>query len=306
MSNGNFKKSRETGGSDSAVTDRQPKDAGVGNTTVREACPIYDDVSGSEHVISHSNNSWIIMGRDRPGEADGVGYGALANTQCGAIDLCVGLGGPWPREYIQTIKKGKIGKNFFGDSARVYISQKADIDNYLDLPAGQVGRPVGKSAIGIKADGIRIVAREGIKLVTNTDNRTAEGAKKFSINGIDLIAGNNDADLQPMVKGDYLIDALMAMNHYTSTVNSTLILVIEKLIVLTAQLKDHQHGHGVGPSITFPSPVVQFQGLETMVELFQEGATNCVTNKLNLTNFTNNYLTPRGPNWILSRWNNVT
>ena len=58
----------------------------------------------------------------------------------------------------------------------------------------------------------RIIGREGIKLITKTDNQNSQGGDVRSILGIDLIAGNDDSDLQPMVKGDNLKNCLMSMS----------------------------------------------------------------------------------------------
>ena len=50
----------------------------------------------------------------------------------------------------------------------------SDIDDNFELVDGSIGNSKNKSAIAMKADGIRIIAREGIKLVTKTDNANRE------------------------------------------------------------------------------------------------------------------------------------
>ena len=57
----------------------------------------------------------------------------------------------------------------------------------------------GKSAIAIKADGIRIIAREGIKLVTRTDAQNSQGGTVDGIEGISLIAGGDDKYIEPLL-----------------------------------------------------------------------------------------------------------
>ena len=98
------------------------------------------------------------------------------------------------------------------DSARIYISQRArDIDSeeYFSLAEGQVGFVEQSSAIAIKADSVRLIGRQGIKLVTGD---SYSGGSGFWIGdntqGIDLIAGNDDEDLQPLVKGNDLAKVL--------------------------------------------------------------------------------------------------
>ena len=87
----------------------------------------------------------------------------------------------------------------------------------------------------MKADNVRIVARHGIKLVTRTDDTYSTGGKNSGeVRGIDIIAGNDDSDLQPMVKGKnirellkfiiadyknmmgYVHDAILAQNKFNS------------------------------------------------------------------------------------------
>ena len=101
-----------------------------------------------------------------------------------------------------------VDPNFTTDAARIYISQKTDVDKNFKLGAGQVGYGSAKSAVALKADGIRLVAREGIKLVTGMDAKNSQGGTNASVMGIDLIAGNNDLDMQPFVKGENLRQAL--------------------------------------------------------------------------------------------------
>ena len=56
-----------------------------------------------------------------------------------------------------------------GDAARIYISQRADIDEYFDIADGSVGHH-RSSAIAVKADSVRILQKR-IKLVTGKNHR---------------------------------------------------------------------------------------------------------------------------------------
>ena len=58
------------------------------------------------------------------------------------------------------------------------------------------------SAIGIKADHVRVVARSGMKLITMPrGTKNSLGKKTQTTLGIDLIAGNDDQGLEPIAKG---------------------------------------------------------------------------------------------------------
>jgi len=172
--------------------------------------PSYN-IKESENILQGKHNTIIIQGRDRPG-SEFSGKGSTANTNVGCIDIIAGLSGILAREVDNEGDKVLTNKSTELDSARIYISQRADIDSkeYFGLAKGKVGNLTNRSAIAIKADSVRIIGREGIKLVTSTDSYNGSAGMFIgdNVQGIDLIAGNNDTDLQPMVKGDDLAEVL--------------------------------------------------------------------------------------------------
>ena len=162
----------------------------------------------SEHVIEGANNTWIVLGRDRPASL-GDGYGATGVNNAGAIDICAGMMAG-SRTGAQQISN--VHPNMASDAARIYISAKTDIDENFGLAdgkqqKGKEGSTKGKSGIGIKADGVRIVARaNGIKLITGKGNFNNTGVNgEVDSNGnalvpndlgsIELIAGNDTTDI---------------------------------------------------------------------------------------------------------------
>jgi len=190
---------------------------------ILEPVPHYNQAP-SENVIRGKNNTIIIMGRDRPaGENSGKGKGAA--THIGCIDIIAGMSGMLARETDSKGTKVLTNKNPSLDAARIYISQRADIDSpeYFNLAPGSVGNLSNRSAIAIKADSVRIIGREGIKLVTSGDNYSGAAGLFIgdNIQGVDIIAGNDDSDLQPMVKGDDLAQLLDNMLEIIVDVQST-------------------------------------------------------------------------------------
>ena len=111
------------------------------------------DPSERSKVINQ-DDSWIVLGGDRI-SSKASGRAMIGHSGAHMIDLVVGR---------DPTTSGN--PSFKGDAARVYVSQMSDLDNAFGLDAGNVGNVKGHSAIGIKADGVRIVANEGIKLVT--------------------------------------------------------------------------------------------------------------------------------------------
>ena len=258
---------------------------GLNGQNIPEAVPFHDQAD-SEIVYKNANNAWIVLGRDRPGPKNS-GYGGRGATQAGSIDLVVGKmgaskGGPKSNIYTDP--------NFAADAARIHISQKTDIDKNFGLVAGNVGLSVARSGIGIKADAVRLVGREGIKLVTGTGpkERNSAGEKLSTTYGIDLIAGNDDEtlELEPMVKGRRLASALKDMNERIDELNGLYTTLV--LALLT-------HGH---PPYMVPSPSIIVQGISQCLVPAYGQKVKIMADELN------NY-TPFGGNWICSRHNRV-
>jgi hypothetical protein len=153
----------------------------------------------NEKIIS-KNGAFVVLGTDRP-SSEASGYGAKGSDRSATIDLVVGRmasarGG-------RGVKDGTfVDNNFAADAARIYISQQTDIDTNFGIVEGSIGNPRARSAIGIKADGVRIFGREGVKIVTGKGNNWRGFGLKGETNslggkisqpapGIELIAGNN-------------------------------------------------------------------------------------------------------------------
>ena len=172
----------------------------VGHGGYRNVEPIITyDPSHREKIITQ-DDSHIVLGGDRI-SSKASGYAGKGHTKCHMIDLVVG-------------RDPKLSGNpsFKGDAARIYICQRTDADHSFDLVKGEVGSNKARSAIGIKADGVRIVAREGIKLVTmGKGTELSTGSKLKTYTGIDLIAGNDDKGLEPIALTHKLEDTFEFM-----------------------------------------------------------------------------------------------
>jgi hypothetical protein len=151
--------------------------AGIFGDSITEAIPNYIQ-SPCEDVTQHGN-SWIVLGRDRPASR-ASGYAGQGHTQASSIDIVVGRGAPVPTSDIN------VDPSFSNDAARIYISQKTDIDDNFRIVNGGMGSSHAKSGIGIKADAVRIIGTEGIKLVTRTSATNSKGGSVAPA-GIELI-----------------------------------------------------------------------------------------------------------------------
>ena len=259
----------------------------------------YDHLTG-EKVI-RNGDSYIVMGKDNPG---GGRAGHAGETNAAAMDLVVGRFGDVGRDYIKQVEDdtslpGLTTPNFKFDSARIYLSQKTDIDDNLYLTdllrkKGSIdGAAKNKSAIGMKADGVRIVSRESIKLVTMTDRYNSKNKQIGGEYGIELIAAANttkgNTDLQPLVKGQNLVNPFEDL-----TVNQQ-----------QAQFIGHFHGSALGPTTPPIDPNSFIQGLLTTVD----NAVNIIetnSRQFQHAEFKTNYLTPGARRFICSPHNKTT
>jgi hypothetical protein len=156
---------------------------GVGGDDIAELSPRFAQ-AGYEVVLQGKQDSTIVLGRDRTGPF--TGYGINGNTSCAAVDIVVGRRSADENYLIQDITH----PDFVTDAARIYISQKSDIDKSFGIPPGNSGLSIARSAAAIKADAIRMIARESMKLVVGTDQKNSQGGTIVSKYGVELIAGD--------------------------------------------------------------------------------------------------------------------
>ena len=276
---------------------------GVGGGQLREPLPIFLK-SPCEQVITGQNNSAIVLGRDRPASRLS-GYGGKGDTQCGMIDLCVGRMGSNPMAVDKDGNQLYTDPNMMSDSARVYISQKTDVDKNFGLTSGVVGKAKTKSAVCMKADAVRLVGRETIKLVTRTDKKNSQGAEVKTVHGIDLIAGNDDEDMQPFVKGTNMLKAMRRMVHHINKLNGIVDGLLMYQFTFNAALTSHFHFSPFFGIPTSPSPTVVPAGIMTMMNHLLQTKKSLVMHKTNLNMYEKTYFYSSGGKYINSRYNHV-
>jgi hypothetical protein len=218
-----------------------PPSAGIFNTEVYGKDQEFK--VGRNEMMIRNQGAYIVFGNDRPSsKASGTGGKGAMGTN--TIDLVVGR--------MASTRKGKgarpgahVDNSFSADAARVYISQLTKIDKHFGLTHGSKHPAVAeqpRSAVAIKADNVRIIGRESIKIVTGKQR----GVTGFMLGGepnslgspmhqpapvIELIAGNSTAErfefggfspgppitkishLQPAVMGDNLKACLREIMH---------------------------------------------------------------------------------------------
>lgn len=278
---------------------------GINGDSFPEVVPEHNPAD-YEKVLENRNNARIIIGRDRPGNK-ASGYGNIGASGAGAIYLIAGRAFPPASRGKEQIY---ADNNFKTDSAGIYISQLTDIDNNYELAQGSMVQK-GRSGIGIKADGIRIMARENIKIVTGPFLREQNsiGGKSISQKGVDIIAGNNDSNLQPMVLGNNIADCLTELTKIVTDLSVMMDQFIEAQDTFEQSLSNHTHA---GSTAT-PAGAVTIQpdlGISSALSRKANKVTTNVDTQLDnwrkkIANFTNVYLTERGGKSIRSSYNNV-
>jgi hypothetical protein len=188
------------------------------------------------------NNAEIIFGPDRPSGLQESKYIRKGALRAKSIDLVVGRmssinNGKGPA-YNRSGDSPEVDNHFGADAARIVISHLTDIDTNFQLADGKTGNIKGRAGIGIKADVVRIIGREGIKIVTGKapfkgmglkGETNSRGTRLVPAPPIELIAGNNTrpnfvlggplglidvvSTLQPLVKGENTTYALKELGN---------------------------------------------------------------------------------------------
>jgi hypothetical protein len=288
-----------------APTDLKFLKSGIAGNPSIEPIPLYNKVT-SERVISNDRNAWIVIGADRESSAV-TGYGGKGHTQCGAIDIVCGRMSSYVRERDDDGKLIKVNPDFKIDSARIYISQKSDIDDYFELPDGKVGNAVATSAVAIKADEIRVISRGGIKLLTSQDARDSRGNRVLEIKGIDLIAGpGEDPDCQPLVKGNNLVMALRELVGQMEDVREIVYSFLKYQKSMNEKLVSHTHKSPFYGQSTSPSTDLLAEGIKAIVQQTSQTEMSIVSHQTNFSTWENNYLKPGFETFICSDYNTTT
>jgi len=286
--------------------------SGIANKNQLEIITNFHQTDG-EVVLRGKTNSFIVIGRDRTAGI-GSGKGGSGHNQASSIDLIAGHGGTRPVDQVNGTKI-LSDKNFSADSARIYISQKCDLDKTLGLPRQSVKVSEttkvdinindGRSGIGAKADSICLVGRENIKICTMHHESNARG-KEIHPGGIDIIAGIDDLKKslipQPMVKGNNLKEMLEKILVSLQDLQSSVTNFIDLQNSFNNLTIDHAH-QLISTSVT-DSPIQKSQMSLINKDLLNQ-TTFHLTNMISYQTLAGTYLTDGKEKSINSQYNRV-
>ena len=106
----------------------------------------------------------------------------------------------------------------------------------------RAGDRIGLSMAAMNADDVVIMSRvSGIRLITHTDKKGTPGYEPLGTFGIELIAGNDDSDLQPLVKGDNLRIYLKGLSDALDKLSSVVYGFMTTQLTFNSALTSHTH-----------------------------------------------------------------
>jgi len=223
-----------------------------------------------EKVMSQGN-SFIVLGLDRPNNILS-GFGGTRNMHCASIDIVAGRLGFQARKKDSEGNINYVDPNFKLDAARVYLSQQSNVDYFFGLAEGTVGNTsqlAPRSTVALKADTVRLIARENIKLITKTDWKNSQGGELNNTCqqafGINLIAMNDDRDIQPLVKGDNLKQCLKEIAASIHELSGLFSNFVQYDRDLTTEILKHQHYSPFFGILTAPAIDMVPRGVESLI-----------------------------------------
>jgi len=191
------------------------------------------------------------MAQDAP-RGPGTGYSATG-APAASIDLVCGR--------VSAVAEAAKNSNLFvnddfdHDAARVYISQTTDLDKACKLAEGDNPKFENRSGVAIIADNVAIKGRLGVKIVTSpSGDHNSKSGKISSGTGVELIANNNDSDLQPLVKGDNLIDCIYTLYKRIDKLADMVMDIAGENAMLGQALGLHTHPVALPIMTAAPSP----------------------------------------------------
>jgi len=223
----------------------------------------------AEKIVSRNNsNSYLIFGKDRMGDIFS-GFGGIGMPNSNAIDIVAGMGSSFEPVGKKTLtKETVVDPNPFTDAARVYISQRTNLDGHFGITEGEL-YPLdalqGVSGIAMKADSVLVLGRRNVKIKagqSHGDGLPVGGEKDSHGTNlpdarIDIIA---DAPLEPMVRGDKMLECVKGIYTQIQENRTLIIQLVAQLLKLRTALM--LHTHPTAGFVAFQSPELMGANVE--------------------------------------------
>ena len=253
----------------------------------------------NEKVIPSHTGALITLGKNRGNSGTGgscmSGYGGRGDTHAAEIDLRAGLGG-WQ---AQSHGSGRlIADKSDLDAAWLTVTQKTDEEHRF--PDGRNGKSKTRSAVVMSADGVRMRAREGVKIWAGSDEINSQGSKVTrKAYGIDLIAGDGE-DMQPIPKGKNLQAALQGLSNEIDGLRGIVDGFVTSQMAFNGAVAMHTHTTMFFAIPVTPSPSLQIAGPANLVECALKVKVPCLMQKVGLVLYNLKFLNAIGDGYINS------
>lgn len=276
-----------------------PPGSGLMNTPIRTESWGYERPRGSWMV--NNDGAYITVGTVPPvGSSSGL---SAQGAPSPAIDLVVGRnaaarGGEGPP------KDSIVDNNFGSDAARIYISRLTDVDRYFGLAKRPGDFRGARSGIGVKADRVAIIGREGVKIVTGKMQGGDYGphGETNSLGGrivapapkIELVAGNDFENVQGVALGETTRDAFRELHGIIQDLWSALYNFAMLQTAWDAVL-------GINLSVLAPNPHHPAGAAPKIMGNINMVMSSLYATRVNLMTWNFNYTNAAGRTYIVSR-----
>jgi len=243
------------------------------------------------------SNCYIVLGKDRMGDIYS-GFGGRGVPNSNSIDLVAGLASSLEvKSKLYLTKEDVVDPNPFTDAARVYISQRTDLDTSFGITEGKMYRldkKQGVSGIAAKADMILVLGRRNVKIKAGQSRgeknyiETDAHGTKLPDARIELIA---DGPLEPLVRGDKMVKCIDGIYNQIHDNRNLITNMLVEIVNLRGQLALHTHQAALGP--TLPSEKLMSSYMSNLPEELQNiydsltEAWNATIEEINTTNVGN-------------------
>ena len=225
------------------------------------------------------SGSRIVLTKDNYGHR-ATGLGGAGGTMCEAIDIVAGSLSCEKKDYnAETKSRG----NFITDGARIYLTERGDIQHYFGV--GEASKAVSvtskmKSGIGIKADHTLIIGRERVRIVAGL--AAADGGSRLvnlneNVTPRIEIAAIYDSEAQPAVLGNNLVNYLKKQNEEIQRLRNKLYELEMNLLRYKTAMALHTHiGFGLGVVSTVPSAGAATQAAKSIPAFLETTQDNII------------------------------
>ena len=253
------------------------------------------------------SNCYIVLGKDRIGDVYS-GFGGRGVPNSNSIDLVAGMASSFITSEKKFLTKDDVvDPNPFTDAARVYISQRTDLDTSFGITEGKMYRldkKQGVSGIAAKADMVLVIGRRNVKI--KAGQSSGEGLPRqgeTDAHGttlpdarIEFIA---DGPLEPMVKGHKLVECLKGIYEEMQENRLQIMNLTSQMIKLQTSLAMHTHAAAGG--IAYPSPGIIARTMKDMPDLLNDLVDNMANLYAQTANELNTLDLPNKDKYILSK-----